>query len=346
MGFDIEQFNTPAKRLEFLGKFEGLWKWVWYLGLGAFGIVLAVNVFPYIITGLDNTAGLIQSLLWLGMWVVALVAYLYVVTHRGLRQFLLRAFDHLVYAMDRGLRKHDPFTDAQISIDRLKKRSLEVKQGCVNVDGARKKITAKAKLFEEKAEQALASAEVARERNNIAQVNRFARLADKYKNAVGRLTPQIDLTTKIAKRLQEFYDYMVSQADEQQDNLNLELETYGILKDTQDATKSAYAFLDGDERQRLNESLGYIADMNANLSADADMFIRNTEVLVETFKFEDEVKTAQAVEAFDKWLAAKQGGGGANPKSLTSGTSMPISANQAFGSETGDPFGLLTKEKK
>ena len=292
---NFEELNSPAKRLEYLQNWEGLWKWVWYLSLFGFGLFLAVKVVPIIVLGLDNMASLVQSLLWLGMWVVAFVVYLYVVTHKGLRQFLLRLFDHLVRFLDRSLMEHDPFTDAQISIDKLKERVEEVKQGHVNVLGAHKKVNAKIEDFEKKRKSNLTSAEHAREQGNTAKVGLFSRAASSYSRAIEKLIPQRDLTLRIATRLGDFTNKMDIEIQEQQQNLNIELETHGVLYDTHEATKSAYKLLSGEERERLDQGLNLILETNSRLAADADIFIRNTDNLIEMFKFEDEVKTSQAI---------------------------------------------------
>lgn len=330
-------FNNPAKRLEYLGKAEKVWSYLWYLGAAIVAVWLGIKVVPYITLAFEN-------LFWMGVWALGLVTFLYVVTHKGLRKLVLRAFDHLIYYLDRLLRTHNPFIDAKISIDRLKKRLAEILEGQVNVQGAADKLDKKIKSFLNSRQEALTAAEVARDKAKTNKqmeknVRRFARKAENYQAAADKLRPQYETARRIAIRLGEFYEMMQVSIEEQEDTLSLELELHNILLETKEATDAAYNMLSGVEKQEFDEAMEAIALTNAKLTAEADIFIQNTTTLVEMFQFEDEVKTEMAVQEFEKWMTAKQSA--LNNESMVVKQLNPVNAKSEVSGFGNDSFGLL-----
>jgi len=289
------EFSATAKKgLQILRGHEKGAKIAYTAGIIGGGLLLSYYLLPYIIIALEN-------LLLFALLVVVTLVVGYILLSPTFQNAAVYFLDNLILRFHNLVISSDPFSTAQNSIKKLKKRLEQMATSVKSLGGTKKKLEDKVADFTNQREQALNRALLAEKQGNDIQKARFANKAKQLKTALDTINPMLTKATGLHAFLMRMHGVLEGEVGKAEDSLSVALQTYDIMQDSADAVAAAQKAMSGPDQEMFKQSMEEISSRTFAMVGEIEFFMDVTQPLLDMKDFESQANTMDALKELQEW---------------------------------------------
>lgn len=263
---------------------------------GKFGVIMGI--------GLTLVAGyflvpILTKVTWnilnLGIAVVCLGGFLYMVTHRKLRMGLFYSYEMLMKKLVGLVIQMDPFIIAEDYIIDMEEEREKLYRQSIEVDTQKERIELKIKEKQTEINRLMTRAQTAKEKDMMPELTNTTRQIGRLNEYITQLTPIRENLTKIGVYLTQIHKNSAYLIEDARNELELKKDLYKSVTSGNKALSSAMKIFKGDPEKKLMveqsmESLkdniaGKLASMKKAISYSSD-FMRSIDLDNATYEKE------------------------------------------------------------
>jgi hypothetical protein len=273
-------------------------------GIGAL-VVIGYFLFPILTTVAWNMLNLGIALLCLG-------AFLYVITHRKLRLSLFYFYESLMKKLVGLVIQMDPFIIAENYIENMEHEREKLYTQSVEVDTQKEKIELNIREKQIEINKLMLRAQTAKEKDMMPELSNATRQIGRLNEYVNQLTPIRENLTKIGDHLTAIHKNSAYIIEDAKNELELKKDLYKSVTSGNAALNSAMKIFNGDPEKKLlveqsmetlkediarklanmKKALSYSTDFMRSIDLDNATYEKEGLKLLEKFNLENDLKIA------------------------------------------------------
>ncbi len=235
----------------FPGQQEQL-KSYWNRPGGKFGIIAGIGIllmigyflFPILTTVAWNALNL-------GIALASLGVFLYVVTHKKLRQSLFYFYESLMKKLVGLVIQMDPFVIAENYIEDMEHEREKLYAKSLDVDTQKEKIELNIREKQIEINKLMTRAQTAKEKDMMPELSNATRQIGRLNEYINQLTPIKDNLTRIGDQLTAIHKNSAYTIEDAKNELDLKRDLYKSVTSGNAALSSAMKIFKGDPEKRL-----------------------------------------------------------------------------------------------
>ena len=312
---DLQTFpnsNSPDQKLKSYWNRPG-GKFGVIIGIGLL-VLLAYYVFPILTAVVWNTVNL-------GIALVCLGVFLYMVTNRKLRLSFFYLYEILMKKLVGFVIELDPFIIAEDYINDMQKQREKLYQQSTDVDAQKEKIDMKIKEKADEQQKLMNRAKAAEQNNMKPELVNATRQMARIEEYIKQLSPIRDNLAKIGDYLTKVHKNSGYLIEDAKNELELKKDLYKSVTSGNQALVSAMKIFNGDPEKKLlvEQSMEYLKDDIASKLANMKKAINYSSDFMRSIDLDNATYETQGLKMLESYdpdtqfsLSGKttEGGGG------------------------------------